>query len=525
MKHFYLIIFSVTFCFSGKAQDKSQAITVIGGTGVYIQSGTAVAASEFNLKSTSNSFSSLFLNEPLGSSTVVNYDRFVNVMGSSGVNGGNDLISMPVKKDGTVTYSEFLSYSNGLLSNTDVLPQHPTFLTTYAFGTYNNILKKYLNYDAFTDGMVVLKRGAGYRAAAKSTGHTVRFTGTVSTVTETVDITTAGKNRWNLVGNPYPTYLDSQKFLDENINKLDENAAAIYGYNSGTREGPGTIGNFTIINRLTYRYENIAPGQGFLVANKLNTLSNQLFFTTAMRVFSGNDDFILGRNANSNLMIRLKATNGSDAFATEIYFNSSSTLGVDPGYDAALFDGLGSGFTIYSRLVKNDTGQSMAIQSIGLNDLDDVMIPLGLKAPMSNNITLGIETSTLSENISVYLHDNHKNNVTLLNDSNYSFKTEKTISETGRFYLQFQNKALSNSDSEMKELKIFAKDRILFIYGQLQADAKISIYDLQGRLVFNTIIKAFSEKNTIDAKSLGTGIYVVKLSNGTHYQIKKVLIN
>lgn len=524
MKHFCLIIFSVAVCFSGKTQDMSQAITVIGGTGIYIQSGTAISASEFNLKSTSDMFSSLFLDEPLGSSIMVNYDRHVNVMGASGVNGGNDLISMPVKKDGIVTYSEFLSYSNGLFSNTDVLPQHPTILTTYAFGTYNNVVKKYLNYDAFTDGMVVLKRGAGYRAAAKSTDHTVRFTGSVSTVTETVDITTAGRNRWNLVGNPYPTYLDSQKFLDENINKLDENAAAIYGYNSGTREGPGSIGNFTIINRLTYRDETIAPGQGFLVANKLNTPSTQILFTTAMRVFSGNDDFILGRNANSNQMLRLKATHGSDTFATEIYFNSSSTLGLDPGYDAALFDGLGVGFTIFSRLVKNDTGQSMAIQSLGLNDLDNVMIPLGIKAPMGNTITFSIETSTLPENIKVYLRDNHTKTVTLLNDSNYSFKTEKPISETGRFYLQFENKALSNIDSEMKELHIFAKDRTLFIYGQLQTDSEISIYDLQGRLVSNTIIKASSEINTIDARNLSEGIYVVKLSNGIQYQTKKVMI-
>ncbi len=524
MKKIYLFIFLIFLCFASIAQDYSKTVTVSAGIPIRIKSGTPISASQITLKSTSNRFSSLFLEEALPNSIVVNYDRHVNLVGISGVNGGNDLIAMPVKKLGAVTYSEFLDYSNGTTTNRDILPQHRTIENIYAFGPYANVSRKYINYDAVADGTKELKRATGYRAAAKEVGQTIRFTGTVSTVTETVEITTAGTNRWNLIGNPYPTYLNSQVFLNANIAKLDANAAAIYGYNSGLRSGNGTIGNFTIINRETYTDENIAPGQGFLVANKLGVATAEISFTTAMRLFNGEDDFILGRGENQKKMFRLKASHDTADFATEIYFNAKSTLGLDPGYDAALFDGVSSDFMIYSQLVKDNTGRNMAIQSIGLNDINDVIIPLGLKVQKGKKITFSIENSTLSEETEVYLEDKLSNTFTLLSENDYSFTAENNISGMGRFYIRMENKALSNVDKDISSLKIFASEQTLFINGQLLADTKVSVYDIQGRLVLSSVLKATSEKNTVDARSISSGIYVVKLNNGLQNLTKKVVI-
>ncbi|MEO8773426.1 MAG: T9SS type A sorting domain-containing protein [Gelidibacter sp.] len=518
MKNSYLIFFITLFSFTSVAQNFSKTVTVSAGIPVKIKSGTLISASEITLKSTSDRFSSLFLEEALPGAVIVNYDRHVNLR------GGNDLISMPVKSTTAVVYSDFLNDTNGIVSNRDVLPQNPSKPSTYRFGPYSNVSQKYLNYDEVDDGAKELKRGVGYRAAANNAEQTLRFTGSVSTVTETVNITTAGRNRWNLVGNPYPTYLNSQAFLDENIDQLDDNAAAIYGYNSGTREGEGTIGNFTIINRLTYTDQKIAPGQGFLVANKLSTPSSQISFTSAMRVFSGQDDFILNRNENQNKMLRLKAAHKTANFATEIYFNANSTLGLDPGYDAALFDGADTDFMIYSQLVKDNSGRNMAIQSLGFSDMDAVIIPLGIKTIQGARVTFSIESSNLPKGIEVYLEDKQANILTLLNTGDYAFTAKTAISGTGRFFLRMENRALSISDKENKSLQIFAGEQTLFINGQLLADTKVSVYDIQGRLVLTSSLKEGSDRNKINTTTLNTGVYVVRLVNEAQFQTKKVVI-
>lgn len=525
-KHLLLaFVLTIGFCFTSKAQGSGDIMTIFPGTSVSIASGTTLSAPEINLKSTSTQYACLLLNGTIGGSTVVNYDRFVNVVGTSGVNGGNDLISLPVRADGVVTFSHFLNYSadNGTTKNSDIIVHSPAMPSLYAFGPYNNEAASYVNYDAIANDTVRLNRGVGYRAATYS-GQTVRFTGSVSKTTETVDLTT-NTNYWNLVGNPYTTYLDSQMFLDQNASALDENAVAIYGYNSGTNSGDGTIGNFTIINYLTNTALNIAPGQGFFVANNSVMPANQLTFTTAMRTFNGTDDFILNRTGNQNYKLRIKAKHNSAEFATEIYFNANSTLGLDPGYDAAHFNGSATNLMLYSQLVENNVGRDLAIQSLGLSDLHGVVIPLGLKSAQGQQVTFSIEDSSLPSEVLVYLEDRQTDTFTLLNNDNYSFSVATAISGTGRFFLRIGNSTLSNIEQESSNLKLYANQQTIFIKGLLLADSTVEVYDIQGRLVLNQKLKEGSDDNSIAATSLNTGIYIIHLKNEMQMQTKKVIIH
>ncbi len=524
MKIIYPTLLAMVFGITTNAQDLTKTMHVSAGTSVYVSSATTVSADQINLKSTSDSFSTLFLDEDLDPSLVVNYDRYVDVIGSSGQNGGNDLISMPVKEAGIVTVSDFLSYTDGTDANSVIIPNAPSLPTLYAFGPYSNTTQNYINYNTANDADVELKRGVGYRAASY-TGQTVRFTGKVSRVTETVDIST-NTNTWNAVGNPYPTYINSLQFLSQNSAVLDPNATAIYGYNSGTNvvEGAGSFGNFTVINNLTNSSVNIAPGQGFMVANNPNNATGQINFTTAMRTIVGADDFILGRESTQNEMLRLKVENNSKAYATEIYFNENSTLGLDPGYDAALFDGVSSDLVLYSQLVDNNLGRSMSIQSLGFISLNDIVIPLGLKANQGQQVTFSIETSTLSDGYDVYLEDNLTNTFTLLNASDYSFTPNTSIDGTGRFYLRIGAQTLSINELNEENLQIIASEQTVYIKGLLLADSKVSIYDIQGRLISTTSLKQGSSSNTIETNNLSSGIYVVKLKNEVQEQTTKVIL-
>lgn len=517
-------LLTLVVCFTAQAQSFDETMTVTAGTAVSVATGTTIYASDINLQSRSSQYACLLLNGAIGASTIVNYDRFVNVVGSIGNNGGNDLISLPVKADEPVTFADLLSYSpdGGTTPNSSIIVNSPALATLYAFAPYDNVNSSFINYDSAQNGTTVLNKGVGYRAATYS-GQTVRFTGKVSNTTETVAIST-GANYWNLIGNPYPTYVNSQAFLTENFSKLDEEATAIYGYNSSTDQDQGPFGEFTIINKLTNIEVNIAPGQGFFVADNSSTTGNEISFTTAMRTFEGTDDFILGRTEDQNHMLRLKAEHGSANFATEIYFNSNSTSGLDSGYDAALFNGSGSNFLLYSQLVEDNTGRNMAIQSLGLSSLNDIIIPLGLKTAQGQQVTFSIEITTLPADVEVYLEDNETQTFTLLNVDNYSFTANTAISGTGRFFLRFGNSSLSTIKEASSKLNLYANERTIYLNGLLLADSKVSIYDVQGRLVLSSYLNEGTDQNTIEASNLRSGIYIVNISNNKQVQTKKVIL-
>ena len=108
--------------------------------------------------------------------------------------------------------------------------------------------------------------------------------------------------RWNLVANPFPSYIQgntnadsSNNFLTVNSDKLHDSYEAIYGYDA---DGSQDI-QFIIIRSAALR---LAPGQAFMVASDNTNSDTSISFTTAMRTTSGGDDFIAGSNSCKTLM-------------------------------------------------------------------------------------------------------------------------------------------------------------------------------------------------------------------------------
>ena len=525
MKKIKLLVLSIGFISLSFSQT---LVTVKERSSLKINSGTTFSNSEIVLKSVSDSYSNLILDGSLGLTPAdVDYDRYVNVIGSGARGtGGNDLVSFPVFTAGD-DFEDFLAYGD----NASDLASNPSDVNEYAFGPYVNTNPTgYVNFN--NEDNDVLTIGKGYRAATRDPdldtfGETIRFTGTVSNIDETVAITSA-ENRWNLVGNPYPSYIDSQIFLHENINldpansTLDPNAAAIYAYNAGTVTGANTIGNFTIINKIANTDINIAPGQGFFVSdNSLNT--QPLQFTLAMRTFNGTDDFILGKSSNQIYNLRLLASNDTDSFATEFFFSNKTTDGLDVGYDATIYSAQKSNFMLYSHLVANNSGKNMAIQALSDNFNENV-IPLGIKAAQGQQITIGIENTNLPDHVQLYLEDNFNNSFTLLNEGDYTFSAEKNLDGTGRFFLRTTNASLSAPAADGDSLNVFSVRKQIFIKGKLLAKSQLNIYDINGRNVFSHQLNSDSKNNQVDVSSLNSGVYISKISNDNQKRIQKIII-
>jgi len=200
------------------------------------------------------------------------------------------------------------------------------------------------------------------------------------------------------------------------------------------------------------------------------------------------------------------------------------TLGLDPGYDTSLYEGMSSNLMIYSHLVDDNNGVDLAIQALGSEDFNNTTIPLGVKASQGEQLTFSLEDSTLYGDVKIYLQDTETNTFTLLNSSDYTVNLNTNLNGTGRFYLTTTAESLSILDQSKVNLEIFSTQNTLHLRGQLLEDSKITAYDVQGREVFSNLIKAGNTSENLDISNLTTGIYIVRALNSKQEKTQKIII-
>lgn len=324
----------------------------------------------------------------------------------------------------------------------------------------------------------------------------------------------------NLVGNPYRSYIDVQEFFTtNNINQFNDQYVAIYGYTG--RQGVWTTYNLATSDSL------IAPGQGFFV--KAQPGGGTLQFTPQMRRSGTSDDFILGRQANTSRALSLLKLNNDDISVTaSIYFIEGTTRGLDLGYDAAAYAASAVNFALYTRLLEDNTGLDMSIQSLPYGDFNDVIVPLGIKASAGVGLTISIdELSTIPAGIRVYLEDTQNNTLTLLNNTDFSFTPTTNINNADRFNVRYSSQTLTIEEVKRKDnLHIYTTvtPKTLFITGRLTKATVANLYDIQGRLVISKVLDPNSTQNTIDISTMSTGVYVAKVINDNQVITQKVII-
>ncbi|MFT4780545.1 MAG: chitodextrinase [Pseudohongiellaceae bacterium] len=479
--------------------EKAQSLTL---------NGDLISKDNVVLDSDSDEYASLIVtNFVVGN---VQYKRFVNTTASS---GGNDLIAPPVFGE---AFDDFRTANPNILSN--------SANTLFLFGPFDKVTDTYLLYsDTETAPMYA---GTGYRSASTDAS-TFTFTGLVNTRNVSVPIVNDGPNspEWNLVGNPYPSYVKLSDFLAANSDQFDTQSAGIYGYDGDASNG------WTIWNQ-AYSDMNsnaiIAPGQGFLVASATN--NGQINFTPTMRSIGSDDDFIAGRQETNSTIVHLQlelnnATEGN--YKTDFYFTDNATNGLDFNYDASIFGGQApSSFALYSHLLEENYSIDMAIQSLGFDALTNAVIPLGIHNNQGQQFSISISESTIPENVEVYLEDTQTNTFTLLNNSDYTITLAQDLNTIGRYLLRFNEETLSANFNEGHNLDIYttSQPKTLVVKGLLFEDTTFTIYDIQGRVVKTITLDGSQTVNRIDVSSVSKGIYIVSLKNGMQERIEKVVV-
>jgi len=495
------------------------------GTGdTFTNSGTV------DITSDSNSFGAIIFNGTYsGSVNNMIYSRYVE--GNDSGNGAWDLIGPPLNGMGIST---FIS-SNGDLaqnpSNDDV-----------ALGPYNNI-NGWSTYETADVDFVNFSVGTGYQMATDN-GSNLEFKGTLSTATVDVTIVSnetdpwgaSGNTRFNLVANPYASYINANSNAGTN-NVISTNAAvlepgvhqAIWAWDGAANSGNGSYS--TITNATAAKY--LAPGQAFMIGAKGDTGDSGTFsYTTNMQNSSGSgDDFYAGDamdDDRAELFIQLDQSNNSKF--TEFYFIEEGSDGIDPTYDGALIDFADPSFLIYSRILDNeqDNGVKISVNALAYSEMWDKIIPLGINAQAGEEMTIGISHRTTPADLNIYLEDAYEGTMTDIKAGDYTLIPSSDINGVGRFFIHTTADTMSNGEVSTNMLNAYKESNANYITLEGLAtqsnNIKVSLYNILGRKVLDTSLTNSINTQTISTLGMASGIYVIELESGNDRLTKKLII-
>lgn len=371
--------------------------------------------------------------------------------------------------------------------------------------------------------------GKGYIAQA-SGETTVQFSGTpnngdIETEFNLTRDDTKGKG-FNLVGNPYPSYLDWSMVYAANQNLM---STAWFKTKKTTEFGGGyTFATVNITpsqaveivsnNANTSISKYIPPTQAFWVRVKSETSSTTMNFTNAMREHRINSgDFMKAPKVNERSRLRLQLVNGIESDETLIYFDGNATNDFNE-YDSPKM--------MNNSSVTPDLYTKASIERLVINGMkaitDNMEIPLGFSLNAASSLKLkATEMSNFPLGTHIYLLDKVENTQTeLIPETEYSFSTSTaTYNNESRFSLIFRasGNATEITNTEKLNTKVFvnAANQITIIAPE---KCDYTVYNAVGQKQYENNLN--SAKTTIN-KVFGAGVYFVKLSVNGRSEIGK----
>lgn len=487
-----------------------EARIVIKKSGAITVNGDLITANNVTLHSGSDNYSSLIVTGEV--TGTITYQRQLQTQAELGGSGNALLVSSPVAGE---SYDDFKAKNPAIFSDVKNSP--------FQFGPFDKTKADFKAYSS--KDKTSLSLASGYKVETVKESN-VTFDGTVTTGEIIKEIFHSGPKlkEWNLIGNPYPSYLKVSDFLSANSTQFAPASSGIY-----TFDGDPSLG-WKVYNRayLTLHPDKkILPGQGFMVSS--NIIGGNILFTPGMRTTGKSSTFKVNTPRISSKVgyLKLKMTNGHYTYATEFYFNEQSSNGLDPGYDAGVYGGKAPECAIYSHLLENGTGLDLAVQSLSYNDLSENMsIPLGINAPENQNLTVSISDILLPPEIDVYLEDRMKGSFTLLNLDDFKLTADSNLSDPDRFVLHIVNSTVSYGSNDINGLQLFTSNggHSLHINGNVLPDTVVNLYDLQGQLLIHRFLDPEINNHTLDLSPLKPGLYLVKLRSGMLEKIRSVKI-
>lgn len=424
---------------------------------------------------------------------------------------GNNIGDVTIKRNTTPVLEYDSTYWSSPTTGTQTLYNFSPLTDPNRYNTYDTVNDAWINENATT---TVFEKGKGYSIRCpETTSSTVptvvpyQFVGVPNNGTFTIAVTTPPSDTGlSLIGNPYPSSLNADDFINENLydailNPTNTLTGTYYFWSHNTRllgndfssddyytcnlSGPaGYTNSGTGNNTLPTGY--IASGQGFFVEN---AIAGDVKFNNTMRETKNNTNFYRTKNTKKvkdieRHRIWLNITNSAVTTGSQMMvgYIENATNDYDLGYDSTLFNDKRP-LLLYSML-GTDT---MAIQGRALPFSDADTVPIGYYTKVADNITLSIDhvDGLFLDNQGIYLEDKLLNVIHDIKSDPYVFASEAgTFND--RFVLRYTDGTLGtkNHNSQANKVVVSNKNKQIKINSFSETIDQVVIFDLSGRQIY-----------------------------------------
>ena len=404
----------------------------------------------------------------------------------------------------------------------NLLAFSPQTVTT-RFYTYNPTTNFYQSIDPTTNDFA---EGIGYLIRMPNnhpttpTVWTGEFNGVPHNGDVNVPLTSAvAGQRFNLVGNPYPSPINIEAFVTEN--EFNITGSLYFWRKTNDAAAPSyvtwTAGTFTSTNPVvdvTGYNDIINTGQGFFVEALADAPVVQ--FDNLMRTGDNSGQFF--RQELNRSRIWLNAYNAAGAFSQSaiVYVDDASDELVDRFDGKYINDGA-------IALTQRIGGIDYAIQGRAPFDASDV-VPLTFMATTAGDYSISIANvdGLFAEGQDIFLRDLLTGAVHELTQSPYAF-----VSEAGTFDARFeviyeQALAVENPVFSENSVVAYAQDGNVVVNAGSITLADVAIFDLRGRLI--TSANSINASQVTLPTGAANGVLIVKITSAEGSTVTKKVI-
>jgi hypothetical protein len=307
-----------------------------------------------------------------------------------------------------------------------------------------------------------------------------QFTGVPNSGNITYTMSTAGSG-FNLVGNPYPSPISMEAFVEDNATNITTSLYFWRETNNNTSNNAYCQWNDGIFqsngqSQVVDPQNVIRTGQGFFV--DATCAGTALVFNNNQRVDDTANQFF--RQTTTQDVYWMNLTNSSGVFSQAVVsYKDYASNGIDR-YDGR---NVGSFDNILTSLID---GQEFGIQGKS-SFVDTDVVPLRLKVATAGNYTISIEQTQglFDQGQVIYLNDKLSSKLHNFASGSYSFTSEAgTFDE--RFEVVYRDAALSVDVPTLteKQVVIYKNQANDFVIntGDFEMSA-VKVFDVRGRLL------------------------------------------
>ncbi|MDI6046468.1 choice-of-anchor D domain-containing protein [Flavobacterium yafengii] len=509
-----------------------------------------------------------------GQSNKYNYNYWSSPVGAMNATTNNNAFTVAgVLKDGTNPAAPAaITWVSGYDGATS-----PFSLARYWIYKFDNLANDYANWTQIGE--------TGILSASK--GFTLKGPGTVGTQNLTflgkpnngTIINTVLADQLLLIGNPYPSALDADKFITDNIGSIDTSITdpaidgALYFWEHYTTNNTHILRDYQGGYGIRNLSGGVAPsatgvdfisgsgaasklipnqfipvGQGFFVAGKAGT-GGTVTFNNSQRDFHKEDEAGVSQTTyripvspkasshwtdNSNApiekdthkKIRLGFNVIDKTFHRQVllaFMDEKATSEMDNGYDAFNIDDSPS--DMYLLNGENE----LAIQGEGYFD-EDASFPIAVRTEATGKVSFGIDAlENFDESQNVFIFDKETDTYNSIKNRLYEVELPQGYF-TDRFSLRFTDKTLGVKDliyENSIQVVFTSSNNVLNITNGANDNTvvAVSLFNIQGKLMSKWELSDKEQTSIkIPIQNKTSGVYIVKLKTTKGNINKKIII-